>query len=156
MRGFAKAFTVIELILSLVILAAVSTLAVIVFAGVMDRVRNNQAITDIRLIENYIVRFQNQEGGLPDSLAETEAGTIRDPWDRPYQYTNLADAPKNASGKPMVDHRKDRFLNPINTDYDLYSSGKDGESRAPLTAKHSRDDIVRAGNGSFVGLAEEY
>lgn len=52
--------------------------------------------------------------------------------------------------------RKDRFLVPINSDYDLYSMGKDGESVAPLTAAKSRDDIVRAANGTYVGLAENF
>lgn len=45
---------------------------------------------------------------------------------------------------------------PINSDYDLYSKGKDGKSQKPLTAAASRDDIVRAGNGAFVGLASDY
>ncbi len=60
---------------------------------------------------------------------------------------------ENASkGKP----RKDRFLHPINSDYDLYSMGKDGESVEPLTAKKSHDDVIRANDGSFVGLATEF
>ncbi|MDR4480167.1 MAG: prepilin-type N-terminal cleavage/methylation domain-containing protein [Nitrospira sp.] len=59
----------------------------------------------------------------------------------------------NASkGKP----RKERFLHPINSDYDLYSMGKDGESVEPLTAKKSQDDVIRANDGSFVGLAAEF
>jgi hypothetical protein len=39
---------------------------------------------------------------------------------------------------------------------DLYSSGKDGESRTPLTARPSRDDIVVARDGAFVGLATDF
>ncbi len=52
--------------------------------------------------------------------------------------------------------RKDRFLVPINSDYDLYSKGKNGDSVPPLTAPQSRDDIVRAADGSFVGIASEF
>jgi general secretion pathway protein G len=52
--------------------------------------------------------------------------------------------------------RKDRFLVPVNSDYDLYSMGKDGQSQAPFTAKASRDDIVRASDGQYVGLAEDF
>jgi general secretion pathway protein G len=52
--------------------------------------------------------------------------------------------------------RKDRFLVPLNSDYDLYSMGKDGDSRPPLTAQMSRDDIVRASDGAFVGLASDF
>ncbi|MBW2244968.1 MAG: prepilin-type cleavage/methylation domain-containing protein, partial [Deltaproteobacteria bacterium] len=52
--------------------------------------------------------------------------------------------------------RKDRFLVPINTSFDLYSMGKDGQTRAPLNPPVSRDDVVRANDGSFIGLAERY
>ena len=63
-----------------------------------------------------------------------------------------AGAGNGSAGKP----RKDRFLHPINSDYDLYSMGKDGESVEPLTAQKSHDDVIRANDGSFVGLAIEF
>jgi general secretion pathway protein G len=34
--------------------------------------------------------------------------------------------------------------------------GKDGDSVSPLKAKASRDDILRANDGAFVGLAATY
>jgi general secretion pathway protein G len=52
--------------------------------------------------------------------------------------------------------RKDHSLHPINSDYDLFSVGKDGKSTAALTAKISQDDIVRANNGGYVGLVSNY
>jgi len=52
--------------------------------------------------------------------------------------------------------RKDHNLVPLNTDYDLYSMGPDGNSVGPLTAKASRDDIIRANNGSYIGPAANY
>jgi general secretion pathway protein G len=52
--------------------------------------------------------------------------------------------------------RKDRFLVPINSTYDLYSMGADGKSVLPLTAKHSHDDIIRANDGTYIGVAELY
>lgn len=52
--------------------------------------------------------------------------------------------------------RKDRNLVPLNTDYDLYSRGPDGQSVSPLTAAKSKDDIIRANNGGYVGTAEDY
>jgi general secretion pathway protein G len=45
---------------------------------------------------------------------------------------------------------------PINTDFDLYSVGPDGNTQPPLTAPVSRDDIVRANDGRFIGKAEDY
>jgi len=59
---------------------------------------------------------------------------------------------KSKKGKP----RKDHSLHPINCDYDLYSKGADGKSTAPLTAKISQDDIIRANNGGYFGLASNY
>lgn len=52
--------------------------------------------------------------------------------------------------------RKDRFLVPINTWFDLYSMGPDGKSAAPLTAAASRDDVIVANDGDFIGLASLY
>lgn len=50
----------------------------------------------------------------------------------------------------------DRSLHPLNSDFDLYSMGKDGNTAKPITAKISQDDIIRANDGGFVGLARRY
>jgi general secretion pathway protein G len=90
---------------------------------------------------------------FPESLAEVGRAKNTDPWGRPYQYLKIeGKAKKQIQGK----WRKDRSLVPINVDFDLYSMGKDGKSKAPLTAKESRDDVVRANNGTFIGLASKY
>jgi len=68
----------------------------------------------------------------------------------PYGYLKLGD--KKAHGHA----RKNHSLVPINTDFDLYSTGPDGRSSPPLTAKHSQDDIVRASDGAFIGVASDY
>ena len=104
---------------------------------------------DIKDIEGAIARFESINYRLPDDLTAAGKDQLRDPWDSPYQYLNLAGANRGQM-------RKDRNLVPINSDYDLYSMGPDGKSRPPLTARHSRDDIVRANNGGFVGTAEAY
>ncbi len=56
------------------------------------------------------------------------------------------------SGKP----RKDHFLHPITSDFDLYSMGKDGDTVAPLTAQKSHDDVIRASDGAYYGLAKNF
>lgn len=50
--------------------------------------------------------------------------------------------------------RKDKRLRPIDSDDDLDSVGKDGASVAPSTAKRSRDDVMRASDGAYIGLAK--
>ena len=69
--------------------------------------------------------------------------------------TSTSSGQAQTSG-PSPKPRKDRFLVPINSDYDLYSKGADGESVAPLTAAKSQDDIVRANDGEYLGLASRY
>jgi general secretion pathway protein G len=90
--------------------------------------------------------------GLPDSLAVLGYGNLLDPWGHPYQYLKIAGGDVNGKGKL----RRDRFLNPLNTDYDLYSLGPDGDSKTNLNAKESRDDIVRANSGAFIGVASDF
>ena len=50
----------------------------------------------------------------------------------------------------------DKFLVPLNSDYDLYSIGADGESKKTLSAPASYDDVIRALDGAYVGLASEF
>lgn len=89
-------------------------------------------------------------------VAPAEAGdnnaTLLDPWGSPYQYLNI----QNSTAKGKGSFRKDRFLVPINTDYDLYSMGRDRQSTPPLTAKNSKDDVIRANNGGYIGLASAF
>ena len=78
---------------------------------------------------------------------------VLDPWGRPYIYLKIqGNDAKGNNFRP----RKDHSLHPINSDFDLFSVGKDGLSNASLTAKISQDDIVRANNGGFVGLVSNY
>ena len=47
-------------------------------------------------------------------------------------------------------------MNPVNSDYDLYSMGSDGRTQAQFNAKFGRDDIVRARDGAYLSIAEDY
>ena len=40
--------------------------------------------------------------------------------------------------------------------HDLYSMGADGQTAKQVNAKVSLDDIIRANNGSFVGLGADF
>ncbi|MFO1372142.1 MAG: prepilin-type N-terminal cleavage/methylation domain-containing protein [Candidatus Competibacteraceae bacterium] len=144
-------FTLAELLLALVIVGILATIAANSYSEYIDRVKITQAKSDILLIESVIERFYTVNFRYPESLSElTGQIPLLDPWKNPYQYLNIT----TTKGKGKV--RKDHNLVPLNTDYDLYSMGKDGQSVSPLTAKASRDDIVRANNGGFIGLASEY
>lgn len=145
-------FSLVELMIAVTIVGILAAIAYPMYQNYRDRVNRTDAIADIRDIENMIARYQATTDQLPDSLADIGQAGRLDPWGHAYQYLRIAGANIHGHGKV----RKDRSLVPLNTDYDLYSDGKDGKSRTPLTAQASRDDIVRANNGRFVGLATDY
>lgn len=145
-------FTLVELLIAVAIIAVLTAIAVPSYSGYRDRVLVAQAKSDIRALESGIAQYYADNRGFPDSLADIGKAGMLDPWKHPYEFLNLTSPAPGLMGK----RRKDKNLVPINSDYDLYSMGKDGQSQAPLTAKHSRDDIVRASNGRFVGLASDY
>lgn len=64
----------------------------------------------------------------------------------------------NAGAKTEVDNvkRKDRFLFPLNTDYDLFSFGSNGKTAPSLGDPVSLDDVIRANDGGYFGLADDY
>ncbi len=150
---FQRAFTVVELMVTLAIVALISTVAVPAYENYRDRINNTQAVADIKTIEGKLESYYGSNNRYPPSLTEAGANSILDPWGNPYQYINLSDPSiNNVTGKA----RKDHNLVPINSDFDLYSQGKDGRSVSPLTAAASRDDIVRANNGRYIGIASGY
>lgn len=144
-----RGFTLVELLISMAIMGTLAGIATIAYRDITTNIRISVAINDIRAIELHIELYLQENGELPESLDDLGLGPFIDPWGNPYQYHDVEKVPQGHL-------RKDRFLVPLNTDYDLWSMGADGRSVAPLTAKHSRDDIVRSNNGSFVGLASQH
>jgi len=147
-----KGFGLIELMITLVIAALLVSIAVPAYDGFVDRAKVARAVGDVGTISIEIGKFQlRNNNALPETLDELGVDVPLDPWGTPYTYLNIVTAgPGNGA------FRKDKNLNPLNTDFDLYSSGEDKESKGPLSAETSRDDIVRANNGAFIGLGEDY
>jgi hypothetical protein len=52
--------------------------------------------------------------------------------------------------------RLDPFNTPLNSDYDLYSCGKDGQSAPHIDDPLSEDDILRGRDGAYIGPASLY
>jgi len=146
-----RGFTLIELMISAALLATLAAIGIPIYSSYLDRARNTVAISDIANLQIKIHGYEVDNDQLPGSLSDVEWNSP-DPWGHPYQYLNFAAAGPGWKGKA----RKDRFLVPLNSSYDLYSKGKDGQSKAPLTPKVSKDDILRANDGGFIGLASMF
>lgn len=149
----AQAITLVELLIVVAIVGTLATIGVPSYNHYVDKARASQAIEDISAIQKGISVYAAENGTLPDSLDEAIWPRRLDPWGHPYEYLRIEGRPKS---EVVGKWRKDRFLVPLNTDYDLYSKGKDGKTKPPLTAQPSRDDIVRANDGAFIGMASEY
>jgi len=149
-RRCLAGFTLVEIGVALGLIAVLTALAVPLYGGWQDRLKVKKAQDDITAMSMVIDSFLQDNGRLPNDLAEVGRAGITDPWGNGYEYLDLT----TTKGKGKA--RKDHSLVPLNTDYDLYSKGPDGASVSPLTAKASRDDILRANNGRFVGPADQY
>ncbi len=145
----SKAFTIIELLIAVAILGVSAAISIPIYNEYKVKLDNAIAITDIVNIQVVVESYFQAKDTYPNSLTDVNMNLLLDPWGNAYQYLNLA-------GAPIGQVRKDQALVPINSDFDLYSMGPDGASVAPLTAMASRDDIVRANNGSFIGIASDY
>jgi general secretion pathway protein G len=142
-------YTIIEAMMVLGIVGIGAALSYPIYSGYTEKMEIANVKKDFVLIDLKIETYFATNGEYPPDLA-TIGMQKDDPWGTPYQYLNMDLA--DGDGQKRKDHNQV----PINTDYDLYSKGPDGASSGPLTAQPSRDDIVRANNGEFIGEATDY
>jgi|WetSurMetagenome_2_1015567.scaffolds.fasta_scaffold746492_1 general secretion pathway protein G len=133
-RRNTKAFTLIELLLVLVILAVLAAVVVPIYTGQIEKTRRRATIADISQLETSLGTFQVDNGRFP-STDEGLAALVRAPadlagsWSGPYikQITN-----------DKWGHYY-RYINPAPTDpstYLLFSCGPDGQ-------EYTADDITQ-------------
>jgi general secretion pathway protein G len=149
-RRSSRGFTLVELLIVVAVFLTICAIAIPNLMAAMDQARIARAVSEIHTLEDGITLYQVINGTLPDDLSQVGYGNLNDPWGNPYQYLNHSTMKGNGKA------RKDRFLVPLNSDYDLYSMGKDGQSASPITAKKSQDDVIRASDGSYDGLASQF
>jgi general secretion pathway protein G len=138
------------MIIVLAIVGLLAAIAVPAYQGYALRAKISAAIADIGKIALAIEKYDVQNHSLPPDLAAINAADTLDPWGQTYFYLPFDDL------KGYSQQRKNKNLVPINTLYDLYSAGPDGKTKGPLTARDSRDDVIRANDGRFIGLASDY
>lgn len=148
----SRGFGLLDLFLTIVILSLLASIAVPAYDQFVTRAKVAAARGDIARISVKLEEYRlKNENRLPATLDELAMAIPDDPWGRRYEYLNIL-----AAGNGFGGMRKDGKLNPLNSDFDLYSRGKDGASASALSSEASRDDIVRANNGAFIGLGEDY
>ncbi|GIX52807.1 prepilin-type N-terminal cleavage/methylation domain-containing protein [Sphaerotilus sulfidivorans] len=147
--GRQTGLTLVELMLVIGLLGVLLALALPMWKSHRDRALQRQAAQELGAMSAVLAQYRLDNQGSPASLAAVGMAGRLDPWKRPYVYYNLE------TGNPS-EARKNRSLTPVNSDFDLYSLGPDGESERALTAAVSQDDVVRANNGRFIGVATAF
>lgn len=149
-RRRQSGFTLIELLLVVALIGIIGAIVVPAFLNTLRQAAIKRTIADIEAIGVEIETFEQWQERWPDDLDDLDGGPYLDRWGNPYQYLPRTSTDWNGR------RRRDRFIVPLNSDFDLYSMGPDGKSRAPLTARASWDDIVRANDGLYIGPANEF
>jgi general secretion pathway protein G len=89
-------------------------------------------------------------GALGREVSTTERDALVSSLSRGGAIRIFANVPTEAI------RRRDRYMFPLNTDYDLFSLGPNGRTTVSLGESLGQDDIIRANNGGFFGPASEY
>ena len=148
-----QGFMLIELAIVFAIICTLAAIAIPSYISSRYKAKIAVAISEIKIIEKTVLNYMAESGELPDGLSDIGVDKTTDPWGNPYRYLRLdGGKTKGLKGK----RRRDKNANPVNSDFDLYSMGRDGRTVAQFTGKKARDDIVRANNGSFCDLAEKH
>lgn len=131
------------------IVAALTTVAIPRIQDAIERARVARAIGDIRVLQADL----KEQDSLPASLSGIGRAGLLDPWGHPYQYLRFPDGVARGA---VPGARLDRFMVPLNDEFDLYSLGKNGQTAAAITSSAGQDDVVRAVDGGFIGLAARF
>jgi general secretion pathway protein G len=151
-------FTFIELVIAVLIVGIVSAIAIPSFQKYLQKNKEATAISEIATIAWKLKAIMMEDPtALPPDLSTINVGVVLpliDPWGNPYQYLPLYGLTEHEAKQAGARKRQNEF--PITTDFDLYSMGPDGETHQNLLNSKSRDDIVRADEGAFIGKASTY
>lgn len=153
LKSNSKGLTLIELSIAIAVIGILAGIGVPSYISYRNNAKISKAIDEMKLIEFDITNYVHEYEEYPDSLSDIGKDNLTDPWGNPYRYLRIdGGTTKGLNGI----RRRDKNANPVNSDYDLYSMGKDGKTTAQFTGKKARDDIVRANDGEYYGLAEEH
>lgn len=142
-----RGFTLVELLIAMGVIFVLAAIAIPSFLGALNNARIARCVGDVRTIGNEVNAIGFMTGTYPTYLTETTYNDLTDPWGNDYVYKNLR-IPANAGHG-----RTDRFNVQVNSNFDLYSMGPDKDTADSLVSSTSRDDVVWANEGAYIGLA---
>ena len=148
-KKYCDGLTLVELMIAVAIVGMLASIAIPAYEDYKERARVYQAVSDIGAMSALIEASYQDNRYYPETLEDVGLAEMIDPWGRPYEYLNLIT--KGNGGA-----RRDKNLNPLNSDFDLYSTGKDKKTKLPISQKDSLDDVLRANDGRFINLAKNY
>jgi len=138
----------------MVAVAIVGLLMAVALPGYQNFIdKGNAAESSAAMLEvqNKIEIYIAQHNAMPASLDDLGVELEKDKWGNDFVYIPLEGHEAN-----LQYARADAAIVVLNSDYDLWSPGKDGMTNKVITHDAAQDDIIRAGNGAYFGLAKDY
>lgn len=154
-------FSTIEILMALAIVSVILAIGIPSYSEHRKRTLVAIAKKDIVLISQRLEKFYSLNYKYPEYLSDMGV-ELQDPWGNDYRYLNLADVDPESGvimegdKGPKPKARKKQNLKPLNTDYDLFSTGEDGVYQPNVSHSDSLDDIIRADDGAFIEYAADY
>lgn len=143
----ARGFTLVELLVSVAIIGVLASISAKGFGELKEKAKISRASSEIRTLEKDISAFAVEKGYYPpNGLGDIGKAGMLDPWGRAYEYKRYVSTEMRYLGADIE----------LNSDFDLYSKGKDGLSDLSIENPASSDDISRLRDGSFVGTSESF
>jgi len=140
-----RGFTLVELLVVCAIIGILSGIGLSGFGKVRVQARNTRAAAEIRVIEKDINSYAVEKGTYPPSLAEIGRADLIDPWGHNYIYWPYSPGSMRTAGGEE-----------LNSDYDLFSVGANGNYDPSIGLANSKDDVIRLDDGGWVGYVDNY
>lgn len=135
-------FTLVELLVVVTITLIIAITAMASYTRFREHAKTMRTVGEIRGLEREIAAWVTEKASLPASLADLGRGSLLDPWGNNYVYN--------------VSRTRTAYGQPINTDFDLFSTGPDGDFVDSIYDPPSEDDIIRGRDGAYAGMAPLY
>jgi len=150
-RNAVGGFTLIEVMVAIAIIGVLMAVALPGYQNFVDKGRVAETSAAMLEIQNNIEIYIAKNNSIPPSLEALGVTLEKDKWGNDFIYVPIEGHPENYSVARASSH-----VVVLNEDYDLWSPGKDGLSSRVISHNLAQDDIIRANNGKYFGIAEDY